>query len=124
MKRIVILLVIVIGFTSCEKESGEGGTSVIEGKAYKIHTYQTTQGQIDTLYYQLGSGYYVLSKQSHLIYKVSELFDKKNESGILWNDKMLNIKWPCRFPKLSDNDKKNASIKDINLYKYKDLLKL
>ena len=30
----------------------------------------------------VGSGYYVLSKQSHLIYKVSELFDKKNEKGI------------------------------------------
>ena len=72
----------------------------------------------------VGSGYYVLSKQSHLIYKVSELFDKKNESGILWNDKMLNIKWPCKFPKLSGNDKKNARLKDINLYKYRDLLKL
>ena len=72
----------------------------------------------------VGSGYYVLSKQSHLIYKVSELFDKKNESGILWNDKMLNIKWPCKFPKLSDNDKKNSKLRDINLYKYRDLLKL
>ena len=72
----------------------------------------------------VGSGYYVLSKQSHLIYKVSELFDKKNENGILWNDKILNIKWPCKFPKLSDNDKKNARLKDINLYKYRDLLKL
>ena len=25
---------------------------------------------------------------------------------------------------LSDNDKKNARLKDINLYKYRDLLKL
>ena len=72
----------------------------------------------------VGSGYYVLSKQSHLIYKVSELFDKKNESGILWNDKILNIKWPCKYPILSINDKKNEKFEDINFYKYRDLLKL
>ena len=72
----------------------------------------------------VGSGYYVLSKQSHLIYKVSEFFYKKNEGGILWNDKILNIKWPCKFPTLSANDKKNSKFEDINFYKYRDLLKL
>ena len=77
MKRIVILLVIVIGFTSCEKESGEGGTSVIEGKAYKIHTYQTTQGQIDTLYYQLDA-----SKDVFIIYSDDEtaIYDDEFET--------------------------------------------
>ncbi|HJN63201.1 MAG TPA: hypothetical protein QGG91_00630 [Flavobacteriales bacterium] len=77
MKRIVILLVIVIGFTSCEKESGEGGTSVIEGKAYKIHTYQTTQGQIDTLYYQLDAG-----KDVFIIYSDDEtaIYDDEFET--------------------------------------------
>ena len=73
----VILLVIVIGFTSCEKESGEGGTSVIEGKAYKIHTYQTTQGQIDTLYYQLDAG-----KDVFIIYSDDEtaIYDDEFET--------------------------------------------
>ena len=77
MKRIVILLVIVIGFTSCEKESGEGGTSVIEGKAYKIHTYQTTQGQIGTLYYQLDAG-----KDVFIIYSDDEtaIYDDEFET--------------------------------------------
>ena len=77
MKRIVILLVIVIGFTSCKKESGEGGTSAIEGKAYKIHTYQTTQGQIDTLYYQLDSG-----KDVFIIYSDDEtaIYDDEFET--------------------------------------------
>ena len=77
MKRIVILLVIVIGFTSCEKESGEGGTSVIEGKVYKIHTYQTTQGQIDTLYYQLDAG-----KDVFIIYSDDEtaIYDDEFET--------------------------------------------
>ena len=72
----------------------------------------------------VGSGYYVLSKQSHLIYKVSELFDKKNEKGILWNDRTLNIKWPCKSPILSDNDKKNEKFENIKFYKFNELLKL
>ena len=72
----------------------------------------------------VGSGYYVLSKQSHLIYKVSKLFDKKNEKGILWNDRTLNIKWPCKSPILSDNDKKNERFEDIKFYKFNELLKL
>ena len=54
----------------------------------------------------VGSGYYVLSKQSHLIYKVSELYVKKNEQGILWNDKKLKINWPGKSPLISNNDKK------------------
>ena len=72
----------------------------------------------------VGSGYYVLSKQSHLIYKVSEFFDKKNEKGILWNDRTLNIKWPCKSPILSDNDKKNEKFEDIKFYTFNELLKL
>lgn len=69
----------------------------------------------------VGSGYYVLSNYSHLIYKVSEIYSKGNESGIMWNDKDLNIKWPCKKPILSKNDKKNLNFKDINFLKIKDL---
>ena len=72
----------------------------------------------------VGSGYYVLSEKSHLLYKVSELYYKKNENGIMWNDKDLNIKWPCKKPILSSNDKNNLNFNDINLNKYKDLIKL
>jgi len=72
----------------------------------------------------VGSGYYVLSKQSHLIYKVSELYVKKNEQGILWNDKKLKINWPCKSPLISKNDKKNLKFEDIDFYKFNDLLKL
>ena len=69
----------------------------------------------------VGSGYYVLSDYSHLIYKVSELYSKGNESGIMWNDKDLNIKWPCKKPILGKNDKKNLNFKDINFLEIKDL---
>ena len=56
MRNLIVILAIAIGFSACKKEAGEGGTSVIEGKVYKIYTYQTPQGQIDTLYYQLDVG--------------------------------------------------------------------
>ena len=42
----------------------------------------------------------------------------------MWNDKDLNIKWPCKKPILSSNDKNNLNFNDINLNKYKDLIKL
>ena len=56
MRKLIFILVIGIGFSACKKEAGEGGTSVIEGKVYKIYTFQTPQGQKDTLYYQLDAG--------------------------------------------------------------------
>ncbi len=77
MRNLIIMLAIAIGFSACKKEAGEGGTSVIEGKAYKIHTYQTTQGQIDTLYYQLDSG-----KDVFIIYSDDEtaIYDDEFET--------------------------------------------
>ena len=56
MRNLIVILAIAIGFSACKKEAGEGGSSVIKGKVYKIYTYQTPQGQIDTLYYQLDVG--------------------------------------------------------------------
>ena len=68
MKKLVLFLSLLISFTSCEKESGEGGTSVIQGQVYKIHTFQNfTTGEMDTLYYQLDSG-----KDVFIIYSDNE----------------------------------------------------
>lgn len=38
-------------------------------------------------------------------YKCSNVFNKASESGILWNDPQLNIKWPVSNPIVSDKDK-------------------
>ena len=78
MKKIVLLLSLLISFSSCEKEAGEGGTSVIEGQVYKIHTFQNfTTGAWDTLYYQLDSG-----KDVYIIYSdnQSDVYDDKFET--------------------------------------------
>ena len=57
MRNLLIICAIAIGFTACEKQSGEGGTSVIEGQVYKIFTFQNpTTGTWDTSYFQLDAG--------------------------------------------------------------------
>ncbi len=78
MKNFLIICIIVVGFMACEKDAGEGGTSVIEGQVYKIHTFQNSStGAMDTLYYQLDSG-----KDVFIIYSDNEtgVYDDKFET--------------------------------------------
>ena len=50
MRNLLIICAIAFGFTACEKQSGEGGTSVIEGKVYISNTFQNpTTGEWDTI---------------------------------------------------------------------------
>ena len=69
MRNLLIICAIAIGFTACEKQSGEGGTSVIEGQVYKIFTFQNpTTGAWDTSYFQLDAGrdvFIIYSNDAH-----------------------------------------------------------
>ena len=81
MKRIITILVFALVFSSCKKEAGEGGTSVIVGQVYKLHTFQNAQtGTIDTLYYQLDA-----DKDVFIIYSDNEsaIYDDKFETDYL-----------------------------------------
>ena len=78
MKNFLIIYTVAFGFIACEKDAGEGGTSVIEGQVYKIHTFQNSStGAMDTLYYQLDSG-----KDIFIIYSdnETEVYDDKFET--------------------------------------------
>ena len=78
MRNLLIICAIAFGFTACEKQSGEGGTSVIEGQVYKIFTFQNpTTGLIDTTYFLLDAG-----KDVFIIYgdDKSEVYDDKFET--------------------------------------------
>ena len=44
-------------------------------------------------------------EDSVFFYKCSNVFHKASESGILWNDPQLNIKWPVTKPIVSEKDK-------------------
>ena len=41
-------------------------------------------------------GFYTLTNDVVLHYKCSNYREKNSESGILWNDKKLNIPWPTK----------------------------
>lgn len=51
-------------------------------------------------------GFMVLSDTAEIQYKVTGIYDSRHESGILWNDPEVGIKWPTvADPILSDKDK-------------------
>lgn len=50
-------------------------------------------------------GFCAISKYVEIMYLCSGTYSNK-ESGILWNDPALGIKWPTQTPLLSEKDKK------------------
>lgn len=51
-------------------------------------------------------GFCVISKFAQVIYKCTNFYDPKDEFGVNWNDKTLNINWPITNPIISEKDKK------------------
>ena len=49
-------------------------------------------------------GFCVLSDFAEIQYKCTGIYNNKGESGILWNDPEIGIKWPVEDPILSDKD--------------------
>lgn len=50
-------------------------------------------------------GFCVLSQYAEVQYKCTGLYNKRGESGILWNDSAISIEWPVSDPIVSDKDK-------------------
>ena len=90
MKNFLIICAIAVGFMACEKDAGEGGTSVIEGQVYKIFTSENavnefdSLGNIDTTYKVIDTSYYQLDagKDVFIIYSDNEtgVYDDKFET--------------------------------------------
>ena len=57
-------------------------------------------------------GFCCLDKENIVYYCNSNYRNINNETGILWNDPDINIKWPIKNPILSVKDKKNFSLKE------------
>ena len=58
-------------------------------------------------------GFCVLSDSADVVYKCTEFYDPKDESGILWDDAELAIEWPVTAPRLSDRDQRNMRLADF-----------
>jgi dTDP-4-dehydrorhamnose 3,5-epimerase len=61
-------------------------------------------------------GFAVLSDTADFLYKVSNYYNKESEGSIIWNDSDINIDWEITDPILSEKDKQNPKLKDLNFY--------
>ena len=52
----------------------------------------------------LGCGFYSLTDDVNVTYKISKLYGESEEIGIMWNDPDLKIPWPHREPIISKKD--------------------
>ena len=59
-------------------------------------------------------GFVGLNKENIVVYHCTQYRHKKSETGILWNDKTIKIKWPVKKPKISNKDSKNINFKVFN----------
>ena len=58
-------------------------------------------------------GFMGIEKENFVVYANSNYRSKKNEIGIMWNDKDLKIKWPTIKPLVSRKDRNNLSFKEF-----------
>jgi len=60
-------------------------------------------------------------EDSHVIYKTTEEYDRRSESGIIWNDPDLAIEWPLRDAVVSEKDRKLKRFSDLRAEMDRDL---
>lgn len=58
-------------------------------------------------------GFAVLSKEAHIIYKTSTVFDPAKEKCIYYDDPSIGIKWPISNPILSEKDLHAPSLMEV-----------
>ena len=63
--------------------------------------------------------YYTYSDLSIIYYKLSNYYHPEYEDGLLWNDKLLNIKWPVKKPIISKKDNNLKTFSEfLKIYRY------
>lgn len=61
-------------------------------------------------------GFYVTSNEAEFVYKCTDYYNPNAEHSILWNDPILDIKWPLFAPPcLSDKDKRALTFSESEL---------
>ena len=85
------------------------------GKIFKIKLSEKNATSI-LIPHGFAHGFLGLKKENLVYYICDKYRDKESETGIIWNDKNIRIKWPTKKVILSKKDKKN-----ITINKYKEI---
>ena len=83
------------------------------GKYIKV---KLTEDNKKMLYIPKGfaHGFVALSDEVEIVYKTQGEYNAEADSGIIWNDKTINIHWEINFePILSEKDKIRQTFKEI-----------
>ena len=59
-------------------------------------------------------GFCVLSEKADIFYKTTDEYAPEYDSGIIWNDPELDIKWPITDPILSTKDVQLPPLKNAD----------
>ncbi len=71
----------------------------------KVYNFTLVSGDALIIPKGFAHGYRSLAKENILIYFLSEDWYPSQESGIIWNDKLLNINWGVKKPIISKKDR-------------------
>jgi dTDP-4-dehydrorhamnose 3,5-epimerase len=58
-------------------------------------------------------GFCVVSKEAHVLYKVSSIYNPTFEKGFRWDDPVINIQWPVKNPIISQRDQQAPFFTEI-----------
>ena len=82
------------------------------GKHYKI---SLSEKNAKSVFIPAGflHGFLGLENENIVVYGCTKYRNKNSETGVIWNDDSLNIKWPIKKPIISNKDKNNISFKEF-----------
>ncbi len=61
----------------------------------------------------LAHGFVVLSDTVDFVYKCTDYYHPEDEKGLLWNDPAIGIEWQIDQPQLSEKDRKNKTLAEL-----------
>jgi len=121
---------VIRGFHLQKKFQQDKLVSVIKGKIFdvavdlrkksktfgKYYTITLSEKNSTSLFIPAGfaHGFCGLENDNLVFYGLTNYRSKKDEVGILWNDKTLKVKWPTNTPILSKQDKNNITFEKFN----------
>ena len=57
-------------------------------------------------------GFCALTPQADVAYKLTEIYVREDERGVLWSDPQIGIEWPVQNPVVSDRDRALPSLRE------------